>query len=231
MLRRVHPQETSFVWHTLDLESELPSDWVHDLRTLAIAHAQRHDLVPTSSTSREDLAVAAVPVLTVEGRAIAEQVPWLHALYHDRVRAMAEVLYGEPVSTARGLAYGINLNVQRGNAMRYEAHVDSNPIGALLYATTHPRGAGGELVVANRGDVRGIAEIEACCSRIHPVSGHLVLFDARFHSHYVAPLRDPSDERIVVAMNLYTASSPESDRPLDLSQHLFGTDHRQEQPA
>jgi len=221
-----------FVWHTVDLRSELPEGWTDEIAAAAARHAQRHDLVPVSVTSREDLTVAAVPVLTVDGTPIARELPWLHELYESRVRELAEWIFREPVLVACDARHAINLNVQRGTTMRYEAHVDSNPVGALLYSTTHPPGAGGELVVSNRGDVSGIDEIEADCSRIHPVSGHLVLFDARRHSHYVAPLRDPSGERIVVAMNLYTASAPESERPADLSTHLFGTQqHEEQQPA
>lgn len=214
-----------FVWHAVDLRPELPVGWQLAIHELAERHAAPHELLPTSVTSRESVGVTAVPVLTVDGGPIALELPWLQRLYTDRMRVIAEHVFREPVATAVNESYGINLNIQRGASMRYEAHVDSNPIGGLLYTTDHPAGGGGELVVSNRGDVSGIAEIEEDCTRIHPVAGHFVLFDARRHSHYVAPLADPEGLRIVVAMNFYTASAPESARPADLNGHLFGPNH------
>jgi hypothetical protein len=210
-----------FVWHTFDVRDRLPSNWESQIRATTDAHAEQHDLVPMSVTSREDVAIASVAVLTVDGTAAATALPWLNELYAGAFRELAEHVFGEPVAVAANPVYGINLNVQRGAEMRYECHIDSNPIGGLLYATTHAPGSGGELVVANRGDVRGVEEIELDATRIHPVAGHLVFFDARRHSHYVAPLADPSGQRIVAAMNFYTAGCPETARPADLSSHLF----------
>jgi hypothetical protein len=222
------------VGHTADVCAALPSGWVDRIRQLARERAEHRELVPTSVTSREDAAVRAVPVLTVAGDEIALELPWLQELYEHLFREIAEAVFAQPVATASVSSYGINLNIQRGSSMRYESHVDSNPISGLLYVTNHPPGCGGELVVANRGDVRGIEHIEQDCSRVHPVAGHLVLFNAQRHSHYVAPLTKAADERIAVVMNFYTAASPESDRPDDLSQHLFGTNpltSKETQPA
>lgn len=173
-------------------------------------------------TSREESTDAKLPVLTVPGAVVAEQLPWLHALYHSRFRDLAQHISDEPVSPAEDVRYGINLNVQRGRGMRYEAHVDSNPIEGLLYATSHPPGSGGELVVANAGDVAGVDEIDRDATIIYPVCGHLVFFDARRHSHYVRGLVDEGAVRVVAAMNFYTPSCPESARPADLNTHLFG---------
>ena len=36
--------------------------------------------------------------------------------------------------------YGVVLNVQRGTEMRFECHVDSNPLTGLLFCTDHPDG-------------------------------------------------------------------------------------------
>ncbi len=228
----VSPQPQQFGWHTFDVRGMLPAAWEHELHALAEERALDRELVPASVTSREDPSVGAVQVLIVEGGAIASAVPWLQELYLTRFRELAELAFGERVSAADEVRYAINLNVQRGASMRYECHVDSNPIGALLYVTTHPPGAGGELVVSNTGDVSGTAAVDADCTRIYPVAGHLVLFDARAHSHYVAPLLSLDGQRIVVAMNYYTPSCPERERPADLSQHLFGINHdHEEQPA
>jgi len=66
----------------------------------------------------------------------------------------------------------------------------------------------------------GVGEVDQNASRIYPNSGHLIFFDARKHSHYVAPLVSLDAMRVVVAMNFYTPSCPESARPADLDAHL-----------
>jgi 2OG-Fe(II) oxygenase superfamily len=158
----------------------------------------------------------------VGGAVVAERLPWLHDLYHGRFRFLAQSLSPEPVTTAKDVRHGVSLNVQMGTEARYECHVDSNPIEGLLYVTTHPADAGGDLVISNQGDVRGIQDVDADATRIHPVAGYLVFFDARQYSHYVTRLADPFDIRVVVAMNFYTPSCTEEDRPADLDRHLFG---------
>lgn len=213
---------TPFVWHTFDLRQELPSDWQVQIREVVGRVARDSVLVPTSVTSREGEAAPPLPASTVDGRALTEELPWLSALYHGRFRNMAQELTAESVATARDPQYGINLNVQRGRDMRYELHVDSNPIQGLLYCTTHLPGEGGELVVSNRGDVAGKERVDSDATRIYPIAGYLVFFDARHHTHYVESLAEIDAVRIVAAMNFYTPSSPESDRPSDLSAHLFG---------
>jgi hypothetical protein len=70
----------------------------------------------------------------------------------------------------------------------------------------------------------GTDEVDRDAATIYPVSGHLVFFDARVHSHYVRPLRDASAIRVVAAMNFYTPSCSEADRPSDLNMHLYGSD-------
>ena len=62
-----------------------------------------------------------------------------------------EVVSVERVTTARDARYGVVLNVQRGPDMRFECHVDSNPLTGLLFCTDHPAG-GGELVFAHDRD-------------------------------------------------------------------------------
>ena len=105
--------------------------------------------------------------------------------------------------------------------MRYEAHVDSNPVEVLLYVTDHPYGTGGELVVSPNIDAVGISEIDNDCEIIYPESGKLLVFDFRTFPHYVRPLK--SDEyRVAVAMNYYTEECTEEMRPPDLDQHLYG---------
>ena len=213
-----------FLWHCFDLRTELPRNWQRDIVSAAERLTKQRTLVPTSVTSREASTSIEIPVLTVGGAVVADELPWLYELYRARFRELAQALTTEPVSTASDLRYGINLNVQRGKSMRYECHVDSNPIQGMLYVTDHPPGSGGELIVSNRGDVQGRSAIDADATRIHPVAGYLVLFDARAHTHYVADVEETSEIRVAAAMNFYIPASPESARPPDLNRHLFGTD-------
>jgi hypothetical protein len=211
-----------FPWMTFDVRPVLPEDWVEQVLAVA-ADARMTTLQPASSTSREEPSSGGVVVHTVDGHEVDRRLPWLTALYRDGFRVRAERFAGRPVSSARDPLYAINLNVQVGGN-RYECHVDSNPVGALLYVTDHPKGTGGELVVGHDPEARSLDAVDADCSVIYPVAGHLVLFDARRHPHYVRPLRTPGRSRIAVAMNYYTADSPEDDRPADLSDHLFALD-------
>ena len=106
--------------------------------------------------------------------------------------------------------------------MRFECHVDSNPLTGLLFGTDHPAGAGGELVFAHDPAAADVDAVERDCSVIRPHAGHLIFFDGRHHPHYARPLISESDMRIVAVMNFYTESCPESTRPPELNRHLFG---------
>ncbi len=122
--------------------------------------------------------------------------------------------------TAADDRYGVVLNVQRGTAMRFECHVDSNPLTGLLFCTDHS--TGGELVFAHDDTAADIGAVERDCSVVRPHAGHLIFFDARRHPHYARPLAADSDMRVVAVMNFYTESSPESTRPRELNRHLYG---------
>lgn len=183
-------------------------------------------LVPRSVTSREAADVESISVSTVGGETLRRVAPWLFDLYESQFRELAQRITTERVVTATRDRIAVNLNVQRGQSMRYEAHVDSNPIEGLLYVTSHPEGSGGELVVAQSDHAVGVRTIDRSPAVIYPVAGHLVFFDARRHSHYVRSLVGEDSIRIVAAMNFYTPSCPESARPPDLDRHLFGDDAR-----
>ncbi|MFI8771882.1 2OG-Fe(II) oxygenase [Gordonia sp. NPDC062954] len=202
----------------------MPADWCTILLRIAETSAMERSLKPTSVTSREDRTVESVDVSTVGGLKLANEAPWLDQLYRTSFRELAEMQFKTPVKCAEDTRISININVQYPGR-RYEAHVDSNPIEGLLYVTDHPKGSGGELVVANNENAIGVSEIDSDASVVYPVAGHLVFFDARERPHYVRELAIGSKgPRVVVAMNFYTADSPESARPSDLNRHLFGED-------
>jgi hypothetical protein len=208
-----------FHWTTFDLNSQLPPGWEQDVRVAAAA-ADFRDFPRTPVLSRE-----AADVLHIwRGRVHADQVqqllPWLYRLYRDGFLELAGEACGERVMAAGDDRYGVVLNVQRGTAMRFECHIDSNPLTGLLFCTDHAEG--GELVVAHDPAAADIAAVDRDCSVIRPHAGHLIFFDARKHPHYARSLAAGDDMRVTAVMNFYTESYPESTRPRELNEHLYG---------
>ena len=147
-------------------------------------------------------------------------LPWLYDSYRTKFLELARTACPGNVAAARDERYGIVLNVQRGTGMRFECHIDSNPLTGVLFCTNHAEG--GELVFAHDPDAADIAAVERDCSVIRPHAGHLIFFDARKHPHYARPLAAEADMRVTAVMNFYTESHPESTRPRELNEHLYG---------
>jgi hypothetical protein len=209
-----------FAWTSYDLRSTLQGNWQESIRMFAESAVRATMISPTSVTSRESVSSVEIPTHFVDGARIVSDLTWLHELYTGLFRDLAQEFCGDEVATARDPRHGMLLHVRRGTEPRYECHVDSAPVTGLFYATDHPVGTGGELVVANRRDVRGPDEVEVDATRIHPVAGQLIFFDGRNNTHFIAPLNDPEDLRISLAMTFFTASHPEETRPADLDDHL-----------
>ncbi|MEU4517353.1 2OG-Fe(II) oxygenase [Amycolatopsis sp. NPDC024027] len=211
-----------FGWYSFDISSILPSGWSKKLISIGLGNSDVVLVEPTSVTSREAGDIGTLETVTVPGDRLYELAPWLVELYRGLFRDLGQQLVKEPLACAESDLYAVVLNVQYGEVMRYECHVDSNPLQGLLYVTTHTPGDGGELVVGNVANAKSVEEVDADCSIIYPVAGHLLFFDGREHPHYVRSLKASDAVRVVVAMNFYTPSSPESRRPRDLNSHLFG---------
>src|SRR6266404_2791168 len=165
--------QTEFTWKEFKVESFLPKAWDKQIVSFALKHSVLRRLTPTSVTSRESSQALKIPVLTVGGKKIKEGLPWLFDLYRGTFRDLGQTCVSEPLSIAQDVRYAINLNVQRGIKMRYECHVDSNPLEGLLFVTTHRAGAGGEFVVCNRSDAIGVEAIRQDCKKIRPKRGKL----------------------------------------------------------
>jgi hypothetical protein len=210
-----------FRWTTFDLASRLPGGWQQDIRAVA-AQADFREFPRTPVLSREAEQVAHISRGRVHADQVRSGLPWLYRSYRGCFLELARETRAEPVAPALDDRYGIVLNVQRGTAMRFECHVDSNPLTGLLFCTDHPVGSGGELVFAHDPAAADVGAVEQDCSVIRPHAGLLIFFDGRRHPHYARPLSSPSDVRIVAVMNFYTESFPESTRPLELNRHLFG---------
>lgn len=208
-----------FRWTTFDISGQLPEGWPQDIAAIA-DEADFRKFPRTPILSRESAEVAYVS----RGRFHADQVhrslPWLYRSYRGYFLELAQAVCAEAVVPAEDDRYGIVLNIQRGTTMRFECHVDSNPLTGLLFCTDHQ--AGGELVFADDQDAADVGAVEGDCSVIRPHEGHLIFFDGRDYPHYARPLMSESDTRIVAVMNYYTESCPESTRPPELNRHRFG---------
>jgi hypothetical protein len=210
-----------FRWVTFDLNGILPDGWQNEMRTTA-ADADFREFPRTPVLSREAADVRHITRGRVHAQQVRHRLPWLYQSYRGAFLELAGEACEEKVSPASDDRYGVVLNVQRGTRMRFECHIDSNPLTGLLFCTDHVNG--GELVFAHDATAGSIVDVERDCSVVRPSAGHLVFFDARRYPHYVRPLTHASDMRVVAVMNYYTESCPESSRPRELNRHLYGDD-------
>jgi len=208
-----------FRWTAFDVTSLLPLNWPDDIKMVA-ADADFRDFPRTPVLSREAEDVRVITRGRVNAEKVQRRLPWLYKLYRNDFLELANQAWGKPIKAASDDRYGIVLNVQQGNTMRFECHVDSNPVTGLLFFTDHPAG-GGELVVAHDPDAVGVEALEKDGSVIRPQAGQLIFFDGKTHPHYAHVLRSEPDVRVVAVMNFYTDSCPESTRPPELNRHLF----------
>jgi 2OG-Fe(II) oxygenase superfamily len=211
----------TFQWTTFDVSGMFPHDWEMDIYKAA-ASAEFRDFPRTPVISREAADVQRIPRGRVHAYQVQQGLPWLHQLYRTSFLELAQRVGLGPVMAAGDERYGVVLNVQLGTEMRFECHVDSNSLTALLFFTDHGRSEGGELVIAHDRAATSIAEIDHLCAVLRPQAGHLVFFDGRTNPHYVRPLSSDAHTRIVAVMNYYTQSCPESQRPRELNRHLYG---------
>ncbi len=187
---------------------------------MTAADADFRDFPRTPVLSREAADVRHITRGRVHADQVRDRLPWLHHHYRGAFLELAGEACEDKVTPARDDRYGVVLNVQRGTGMRFECHIDSNPLTGLLFCTEHVDG--GELVFAHDAEAASIADVEQDCSVVRPSAGHLIFFDARQYPHYVRPLTQASDMRVVAVMNYYTGSYPESNRPPELNRHLYG---------
>jgi hypothetical protein len=210
-----------FRWTEFDLTSRLPEGWQHEIVAVA-AGADSRDYPRTPLLSREARDVAHISRSRVHADQVRQGLPWLDRLYRGYFLKLVSSTRSESVVPARDARYGLVLNVQCGTGMRFECHVDSNPLTGLLFCTDHPVGAGGELVIGHDQKAADIDAVERDCSVIRPRAGYLIFFDGRRNPHYARSLRAAADVRVVAVMNYYTGSCPESTRPPELNRHLYG---------
>jgi hypothetical protein len=209
-----------FSYWERDVTSSLAEGWQKDIGAVA-AKADFRAFPRTPILSREAPDVTHIERGRVHAETVMEHLPWLYKLYRNEFLDLAVEAWAEPIDAAYDDRYGVVLNVQRGKTMRFECHVDSNPVTGILFLTDHPAGAG-ELVVSRNPRAVGVDEVERDSTLIAPRAGTIVFFDGKTYPHYARRLLDESDVRVVAVMNFYTRSCPESTRPPELNRHRFG---------
>lgn len=173
-------------WTAFDVTSLLPEDWREDVAAVA-AEANFRAYRRTPILSREAADVTHVTFGRVHPSTMQHYLPWLYKLYRSEFLELAERAWAEPIKPAMDDRYSVRLNVQRGTMMRFECHVDSNPVTGLLFFTGHPAG-GGELMVGQDPDAIGIEEVERNGSAIVPQAGQLIFYDGKTYPHYTRAL-------------------------------------------
>ncbi len=168
----------TFKWTTFDVTGLLPSRWRQEVLEVA-ANADFRQFPPTPVISREAADVQSIHRGRVHVNQVARDFPWLRRSYRSDFRELAERVTGGAVAAAHDERYGAVLNVQRGIEMRFEWHIDSNPLTGLLFCTDHGPGDGGEVVFSHSPEARSQADMERSCTVIRAQAGHLIFFDGR----------------------------------------------------
>lgn len=169
----------------------LPKGWQAQLMVMSQASS---DLIlldgkhPTSLDPKGEI----LPSFVVPGSIVKEQAFWLYHLYTDFIRNLVSACYGMPCVPGNDIDTSLSLSSIRGEGARYELHVDSNPITALLFVSDLPNECGGQLALHFP---EGIEKIEAR-------SGTLLIFRGGQIPHEVLPLNG-NIIRVSVPMNFY----------------------------
>jgi hypothetical protein len=211
---------SKFEIQDISVEHFLPKNWRSYITEFVLKNFRNVTLTSSSTTSREKDKKSRIPIKTVDGNSVFQHLPWLYRLYANKFLDIVKHEFDGAAMIAEDNLHSITINLQCGTKMRYECHVESNPITGLLYITDHPQGEGGELVIANNISAVGIEEIDLDCTIIHPRSGQLYIFDGYHNPHYARPLLNELDIGIVIVMNYFNNQVREADRPLDLDRHL-----------
>jgi hypothetical protein len=209
------PLTDSILAFSVDVSALLPAGWENEVSACSATHSRWQLLDGASVTSREaDFRDSAPPrVGVVTGDVIAEQLPWLDQLYRTTFLDLVNSVGAGDYEVGVGLRACININATPRDA-RYEWHVDSNPITALLFVTSHGPEQGGQLIFRPDPVARPNEDWQL---QVSPRSGTLLLFDAREAAHVVTRLN--TDLRLSVPMNYYFVGQQQ--RPEDLDDYLY----------
>ena len=172
---------------------------------------------------RSDGHVLAYRVLT--GDVIREEFTELYDFYAaPRTLSWVAAVTGErEIHVSPNLRSAVNVNIlQAGNTYRW--HFDANPYTALLYLSTTPPDAGGELeLYPNLGPQNTSPQDLAVREKVvlPPRAGTLLLMDGSITYHHIAPVVEECDR---LSVPLVYPPFREELRPPELDDYLYGSD-------
>lgn len=193
----------------VDVRYLLPPDWEQQLHQSLPEMTRQAELLGGEPTSLEPVGTVITYELA-DGTSVASRLPWLYELYTDQFKAIASRVADQELQADDDVRSAVNVNVLPAGGDGYELHVDSNPVTAVLFLSTHRDGEGGELrfLVA-----------ESHWLSVSPLAGTLAVFDARDAPHQVCP--SASRARISAPMNYFTPAAGRQ-RPEGLDERLYG---------
>jgi hypothetical protein len=183
-----------------------PSE-VHALATRAMSLTRRALHIRRSSDA------GTLDYRVVTGDVIEQEAPAICEMYESAslLAWIRQVAGTQDVGRSPHVRSAVNINVLDTAGQQYRWHTDAVPFTAVLFLTTLPASAGGDLLIRTRQDDRMV---------VAPVAGQLVLMDGRQCPHAVAPLRENA-LRITVPM---VFPAYEVERPPGLDDYLYSSD-------
>ncbi len=140
---------------------------------------------------------------------IKERLPWMHSLFEQEIRYLAERLTGDKTMHLGKGNSALNINYTSEGP--YEMHTDRNQITALLGLTNVPDSKGGELVVHQGRDER-TNRAYGQNFKLRPQAGILYFFNGLEHPHEVTAYFG-KEPRGVMPGDYYNDQVPEVDSP------------------
>jgi hypothetical protein len=195
----------------IDITGLLPKNWVQKITVACQKHAQHvivHGKGPGSLESDE---TAGLDYSVVDGVQVKQSLPWMYKLYCNQIKTLAEEYCGNPLAIATNTRISININILEGLDSRYEKHLDSFPVTAMLFVTDHNEDDGGRLVL----------EMEDATMALIPTRGNLVIFEGNKIPHYVENLRK-NITRITMPM-VYNFINTDDSVSNDLENYMYGS--------
>lgn len=189
----------------------LPKNWVESVRALAANLGVDVSVKGRGPGSLEPEETAGLDYRVVNGIALRDS--WVWDWYQsDTMVALVSAVVGESLKPSNDVSSAINVNYLRGQAARYETHVDAQPYSAVLMANFCDAITGGRLILGLDDGRR----TEMVTTR----PGMLVVFDGSKIAHAVEPLTRPGSWRISLPLVYVPVEAQE--RPDALNSYLYG---------
>lgn len=164
----------------------------------------------TGSANRRDTDDGIVRHYSVlDGNRVQREFPSLFGAYAGW-QAMLRAVLGEAVEISIYDRSGVNVRVYHGAGAEHGWHLDTQPITALLYLTTHADEGATEVHPADNP--------EGPVTALLPVAGSMLLMQGRRCLHRAAPISG-KEPRIAVPLNYYTETDFVRDASLDVAHY------------